>query len=498
MKKGILLGALLLSSSFCTGQVVWQNYGGLDGTSTSAGGFFHLPDGRWGLNFAEYADLVNLSDVNVRYALLDNYAFDEIPMWDTTDWIVGGYYGYWSDASQAFTFTTYPFNGAGAYYGMISLNLDPGLQVIGKKYFRYPANYFIPWSTGGAQLRDAQSRLIVINDVVLSSFQGDQAITMGMIASNGDSLTSRTYLGPFGSRDMYETGSGYALLCDAAPDYGPEGRSKVLFLDETFEITGGFALNGVPDTPIANGLESFLFYHEVEPLPSGDLLFAATFSTSVSGSPTASPFLFKYTADGTLLDTLRGLPVGVNGAHQDFCSAFTKLSDGTYLWHFMEGTPPGSPSRDHFMKVDTLLNVLVDVVLEDAAGTYSYYINGVAEADDGDLLICGQAEVLGSQWVYSSYVAKITGFATGLEEQHTPPRVDAYPNPGTYFRIQSNQPVPNTTLEVTDVRGALMLRTTLPTVQAEVDARGWPSGLYHYRVLRSDGQVIGTGKWVRE
>lgn len=245
-------------------------------------------------------------------------------------------------------------------------------------------------------------------------------------------------------------------------------------------------------------LDGDLYFQEFHRLPNGDLIIATTHNSTVTGTLRAWPFLFKYNSEGVLLDTLRGLPIDLDGGHQNYSSALTPLADGNLLWHFVEAVVPGYTSHDHFTKVDFDLNVIGDIVLEGVLDEYYYNINGVVESEDGGLLVCGFAGLGTTQQDYTSYVAKLAGFPNQILDRNSGPFEPAYPNPGTAFTLRTLVPCNNCTVEVSDARGSIVHRSPMRTMEYTVDAEPWASGLYCYRVLNSNGAIVHSGKWVRE
>lgn len=463
----------------------------------AAGGFSRLDDGRLALTFSEYENILQ-GQSSIFTVLGDLGSLTEIPTWDTVGLIVVNRFAYSDPLSDGYTITTFPISFADEPYGVISTTVDSNFNLTGIKHFRYPPGLAFPWSAGSARLRDGNDRLIIILDVQQSASFTDLATIFAMVDSQGDSLTSRTYTGPFGTRDMCETEDGYAVLFDAAMNLGPDGRSKVLYFDDQFNYTGGFALNGVAGAPPVADLDGDLYFQDLHRLPNGDLIIATTHNSTVTGILRAWPFLFKYTSEGVLLDTLRGLPLDLDGGHRNFSSALTPLADGNLLWHFVEAVVPGYQSQDHFIKVDEDLAVLGEIVLEGVLDEYYYYINGVVEDDDGGILVCGQAGLGATQLQYTSYVAKLAGLPNQILDRTSGPFEPAYPNPGSTFSLLTLEPCMGCAVEVNDARGSLMHRSSIHGLETRVYAQSWASGLYHYRVMNNGGQLVQAGKWVRE
>ncbi|MEM6878410.1 MAG: T9SS type A sorting domain-containing protein, partial [Bacteroidota bacterium] len=82
--------------------------------------------------------------------------------------------------------------------------------------------------------------------------------------------------------------------------------------------------------------------------------------------------------------------------------------------------------------------------------------------------------------------------------------VRVFPNPGNNvlnFRW-SELPVNPQLVVLTDINGREMVRLQgvqpRQSHQVTVDANGLPSGMYIYRMLSEDGQLIASGRWVKQ
>jgi len=87
---------------------------------------------------------------------------------------------------------------------------------------------------------------------------------------------------------------------------------------------------------------------------------------------------------------------------------------------------------------------------------------------------------------------------TGVEQVSTTNNaVKAYPNPSKgIFTIEAELPMPNSVLEVDNMMGQQILREQVNLTKNDIDLSGQPEGIYFYRLLNSEGNLIGAGKLV--
>jgi hypothetical protein len=87
---------------------------------------------------------------------------------------------------------------------------------------------------------------------------------------------------------------------------------------------------------------------------------------------------------------------------------------------------------------------------------------------------------------------------TGVEQVSTTNNaVKAYPNPSKgIFTIEAELPMPNSVLEVDNMMGQQILREQVNLTKNDIDLSGQPEGIYFYRLLNNEGNLIGAGKLV--
>ncbi|MEZ4790872.1 MAG: T9SS type A sorting domain-containing protein [Flavobacteriales bacterium] len=480
-----------LSSTSCAGQVVWTNFGGPEGTSIGASGFFRALDGRWGLNIIEPNGPMGYPN---RFGLFDaDGELEMFPCWSDTPWL---YTSFW----------VFP-NAETNQYLMLSGLTRPDYSVDGDVYVRTDHDLAIidttlvlmqngPLPRAGDNMQAASGEIIRLLAVPEnSSPESPTRLKWTRVSTTGEVLD--VHLSEYGlhaPRAICETAEGFAVLFEYCLGLGPPGESKVLFFDDAFNYTSGFAVtnvNGLPIIPFTT--DSVPLVTDMITTSDGKLVITGAFNPFTSSNTT--PVLMKYDLSGVLEGRLFGLPPDRTCEYNTGYLAHT--SDGGMLWPFHALTAGGF-TQDHILKVNDNLELLGTVVLDGGVDTLVIFIDDVTETDNGDLLVAGYMRSGPGLITGGSYVARIAGITSQLLESPSASHISVAPNPGCQFVLRNADATPGNFVELFDAHGSLVLRVQMSDQTVEVNTMTWPSGLYHYRVIDGKARLIGSGKWVRE
>ena len=480
-----------LASACCVGQVVWSNFGGPEGTSVGAAGFFRALDGRWGLNVFEPNTPIGYPNRIVLFD--DDGAWEAFPSWQNPAWWHVTYWIYPDQEQQRYLLVaganTYDYE----FLGTVYLLTDANFTV---QEYNFTQTTLNTTRGTGDQIRTEGGTIVLVAGLLSDGEEYASSFQFSATSAMGDSLTTVVFEnGLYRPRNICQTADGYAVYFDYAVGLGPEGVSKILYFDQGFNYVAGFGVTDLNGQQPVAGMDSVPLFSDMLILPNGDIIVASAFMAMVTGKIT--PVLMKYSAEGVLLDVRYGLPPE-RGSEYD-SSPMLQLSDGNILWPFQEINQTVGLAGNHFLKVDPDLNVLGSIYIENYVDSIRIGIGEVVETDDGNLLVAGYKRTGPGLLTGGSYVAKIGGFSTSVPENSGKPIASVYPNPGSSFTLDLNTGYQSgTTLEVVDARGRSVHHSTLMGVLTQVDATAWCCGIYHYRAVAPDGNVVGAGKWVRE
>ena len=149
------------------------------------------------------------------------------------------------------------------------------------------------------------------------------------------------------------------------------------------------------------------------------------------------------------------------------------------------------------------LNSELDIIWEKFYGGHAnYFCYTVKATEDGGCI------VLATRFDFENdpdpnhlgtYILKLgpDGILTGIEESSLQVKeVLVYPNPGRELNIATG--FNNYSLTLFDINGKAVYNRRALTRDSKHDLSFLPGGLYIYRVISEKGEVLDTGKWVRE
>ena len=129
---------------------------------------------------------------------------------------------------------------------------------------------------------------------------------------------------------------------------------------------------------------------------------------------------------------------------------------------------------------------------------------GLATAAEFDYDFAIAADAQGDFWigdVFNNRVREVTvKLSTGItDESLSSNKIHLYPNPNNgKFMIELSSPTSNSSVEIYNILGGKVLKTTLLNSTTQLDLSNQPKGIYLYKVLSETGQFIGGGKFVVE
>jgi hypothetical protein len=322
---------------------------------------------------------------------------------------------------------------------------------------------------------------------------------------------------------VYGTGSVIRVGCDAVPGIdgsilvsmdgsipeSPFGIASILRFSSDLEYLDGFPLTSLGGTGSVHPHDSIVRNDlHMTALAADTLIVSGRFgNTFPDGLRTA---LVRLAPDGSFAGTF--LPrsdyphdfVGTRQGHE-------MNTDGKIVFAMVENFFPGpptpelgtAPSRIHVYRLDTLLNVECEHIVDGFVDNAYYYLTRIKAASDGGVLLMGSRRDLNTMGQPQGWLMKLGPdqcTPLGVEEQAQLQRVEVFPNPGSDgFTLLLNGPaVHGARLELFDALGARVRSEAMNTNTIQVNTQDLASGLYVYRVTGRDGRVLGSGRWVRE
>lgn len=161
-----------------------------------------------------------------------------------------------------------------------------------------------------------------------------------------------------------------------------------------------------------------------------------------------------------------------------------------------------APSRIHVYRLDTLLNVECDYIVDGFPDNAYYYLSRIEATADGGVLLMGSRRDLNTMAMPRGWLMKLGPDQcnpVSITEREQMQAVEVFPNPGTdHFTLVLNGPlVSGAYLEVADLLGNRVLHIPLYQSVLQVDAGRLAAGMYVYRVVGREGRTLGQGKWVK-
>lgn len=186
-------------------------------------------------------------------------------------------------------------------------------------------------------------------------------------------------------------------------------------------------------------------------------------------------------------------------------------TDGKIIFAMVENFFPGppapelgtTPSRIHIYRLDTLLHVECEHIVDGFDDNAYYYLTRIKAASDGGVLLMGSRRDLNTMGQPQGWIMKLGPdqcTPVGIEEAALHYGVEVFPNPGAEgFTLLLNGPtLPHGLLRLYDAQGREVGTASLRESRATMNTEALPAGIYLYRITDPQGGVRATGRWVRE
>ncbi|MCW5898747.1 MAG: T9SS type A sorting domain-containing protein [Flavobacteriales bacterium] len=372
---------------------------------------------------------------------------------------------------------------------------------------------------------DDDSERIWIRNVSL--LDGGELYVAGGLVVEGSTVPNRLLLvridsdGPEFQASVQGSGPGirighHALSVDGTvlasiegggPDIGPSGFAKYLRFDDNFNVVGGFAMTSLSGTGNLVPPDSVLKDCMYMTLLEGDTIISSGRYNPISSGMRAA--LIRLAPDGAYAGMFlpsgaffQEGPAGIQG--------HDLTPDGKLLFarieNFFTGPPNYevgvAPSRVRVYRLDTLLNVECEFLLDGFEDNAYYYLMRIKAASDGGALLMGSRRDLNTMEQPRGWIMKLgpDQCYTGLGEHPVYGESQLYPNPGSDgFTLLLNGPVLRRgRLLLYDAQGREVAEYPINQSVAQVDARHLSSGMYLYRVLDPTGVPVDAGRWIKE
>ncbi|MBP8824798.1 MAG: T9SS type A sorting domain-containing protein [Flavobacteriales bacterium] len=162
-----------------------------------------------------------------------------------------------------------------------------------------------------------------------------------------------------------------------------------------------------------------------------------------------------------------------------------------------------APSRIHLYRLDTLLNVECEYIVDGFADNAYYFLTRIKATSDGGVLLMGSRRDLNTMAMPRGWIKKLDAEQcnpVGVEDLQQLRTAEVYPNPGHegFTLLLSGPVVPGAHLMLHDAMGHLVREAPLQHNTLQVDAGDLSTGLYVYRILGRDGTMLGSGRWIKQ
>jgi len=471
-------------------QVEWTFQGNQQLYSSGAQVYFELPDGSvlgsFGQDTAPYEGTTDLLELS----LFAEPTVHVVPFNSTwhflNPWALSNDLGYdlWAK----------PYSSTFEELGWAHVTLDEQFEVVDQTLISYPEN---PQSAG-VRLQASNGDVVFagMGHLLGEPLGSTSYLLLERYTQDGE-LVIRMYHPSIGGllRQVVETPEGYAIAFFNFGGFGPSGFGKVLRFDHEFNYSEGFALPDVNGNASAGGQDSLVYVTGLYTMPGGNTIVAG-YHDAFDG-PAWHAALMKLDVDGNYVAHIAPAPPNIrSGSVQGL--GLRPLSDSTFLWCYYESDVNGEvASRYQIAVVDTNLMIPRNTTFDTHYPEAAIDLFEVLPTSDGGYVVSGTTAPIPIT-TGIAYVAKING-TTGVAERLAPPSVALFPNPGSAFTVQLNNPMlAGSTLQVFDAQGRYVQQITLCSDRTTVDATAWSGGLYHYRITDRTGKMVHQGKWMRE
>lgn len=164
---------------------------------------------------------------------------------------------------------------------------------------------------------------------------------------------------------------------------------------------------------------------------------------------------------------------------------------------------PEEPDVLHVYKLDHELNVLCEFRLDGFSDSTHYFPTRIKTSPDGGFVILGaKKDMTDANATMQAWAQKFdaSDCNVGIEDHKSPMPAVIYPNPGsTGFEVVLSGQMPSVgQLTLHDARGVLVIEAMFSGSMGRVDCTDLPNGLYLYRITDRFGQLVATGRWVKQ
>ena len=128
------------------------------------------------------------------------------------------------------------------------------------------------------------------------------------------------------------------------------------------------------------------------------------------------------------------------------------------------------------------------------------YLNDVLVPDTALMYVSASSlsnPELGSELFVDNFLfSGITPTTVGIEKQNKNSGISLYPNPANdQITIQRESDIPQN-IQFLNITGQVITETTLAHKQTQVNTGSYAPGIYFYRIMGEDKEILGTGKFV--
>lgn len=220
--------------------------------------------------------------------------------------------------------------------------------------------------------------------------------------------------------------------------------------------------------------------------------------------------LVRLAPDGSYQGTF--LPVsGYDDDYIAFRQGHDLTPDGKVVFamleNFFQGPPDVDlgpfPSRIHLYRLDTLLNVECEYIVDGFADNAYYFLTRIKATSDGGVLLMGSRRDLNTMAMPRGWIMKLDASQcnpVGVEELEAQRTVEAFPNPGSDgFTLVLNGPAAyHARVVLFDPLGNQVLESPMAGNSAQLETRNLAAGLYLYRITSREGRLLGSGRWIKQ
>lgn len=390
--------------------------------------------------------------------------------------------------------------GVDSYSKIIEYIVDSSLTLIqSNSFFELKNHLTYPWK---CEIVDDTILYLLIEDHPLPDSMFSQQLGVAKIRLLDDSLSSYFNQGtgsssPHYAQDIiFSKSSSIVKVFFMGSDIDESNLLKILYLDTNLNYITSFPApgNNISSTPCATHFNDSIYILTATSSPTLSIPIQHIISYKMSSF---TDTILSFTEYVNSFDTILYAGAGTNTAicgNSIFITGIYNIKPFQFPWQT-------SPIWIQITKMDIDLNILSHHFY---GGDAQYMPYCITATSDGGAFITGftwNYTIPGNeQWDIFALKVDTAGLVTNIPDDATWQMNDAIlcPNPGSEYCIAFvGAQHPEATLLLHDMNGRQIMAHKLHQPQTRINTVSLPTGPYIYKFI-AQGNVIGTGKWIKQ